>query len=72
MYKPGPVIVIKWLCKQHTGWCILSRTTAIPHMVHLGDEAVYYLHVILLTQNILTRTTEAMSMNKLREMCDTI
>ncbi len=39
-------------------------------MVHLGDAPVYYLHVILLIRNILTRTTEVMSMNKLGKMCD--
>ncbi len=46
----------------HTGWCILSRTTVIPHMVHQGDAPGYYLYVILLIWNILTRTTEIMSM----------
>ncbi len=54
----------------HTGWCILSRTTAIPHMVRQGDAPVYYLHVILLIWNILTHTTEVMDMNKLEKMCD--
>ncbi len=54
----------------HTGWCILSRTTAIPHMVHQGDAPVYYLRVILLIWNILTRTIEVMSMNKRGKMCD--
>ncbi len=49
----------------HTGWCILSCTTAIPHMVRQGDAPGYFLHVILLIWNILTRTTKVMSMNKL-------
>ncbi len=63
----------KILCEYlHTGCCILSRTAAIPHMVRLGDAPVHYLHVILLTWNILTRTTEAVSINKLRKMCDVI
>ncbi len=56
----------------HTGWCILSCTNAIPYMMCLGDAPVYYLHVILLIWNILISTTEAMSMNKLRKMCDVI
>ncbi len=51
----------------HTGWCLLSRNTVIPHMVHQGDALVYYLHVILLIQNILTRTTEVMEGEKTRE-----
>ncbi len=55
---------------SHTGWCIVSHTTAIPHMVRLGDAPVYYLLVILLLWNILTRTTEVMSVNKLGKMCD--
>ncbi len=54
----------------YTGRCILSRTTAIAHMVHQGDAPVYYLHVIILIWNILARTTEVMSMNKLGKMCD--
>ncbi len=56
--------------KLHTGWCILSRTTAFPHMVRQGDAPVYYLHVILPIWNILTRTTEVMIMNKLGKVCD--
>ncbi len=54
----------------YTGWCILSRTTAIPHMVRLEDASVYCLHVILLIWNILTRTAEVMSVNKLGKICD--
>ncbi len=27
---------------SHTGWCILSNTTAIPHMVRQGDALMYY------------------------------
>ncbi len=54
----------------YTGWCILSCTTAVSHLVCQGDAPVYYLHVILLTWNILTSTTEVMSMNKLERMCD--
>ncbi len=52
--------------------CILSCTTAIPHIVHQGDAAAYYLHVILPIWNILTRVTEVMSMNELGKMCDVI
>ncbi len=54
----------------HTGWCILSRTTGIPHMVRQGDAPGYYPSVILLIWNILTRTTEVMCVNKLGRMCD--
>ncbi len=54
----------------YTGWCISSRTTAFPHMARQGDEPWYYLHVMLLIWNILTRTTEVMSMNKLGKICD--
>ncbi len=50
--------------------CILSRTTAIPHMVRQGDAPMYYPSVILLIWNILTRTIEVMSVNKLGRMCD--
>ncbi len=49
---------------------ILSRTTAIPCMVRQGDALVYYLLVILLLWNILTHTTEVMSVNKLGKMCE--
>ncbi len=53
------VILFVWtvICvfKAYTGWCILSRTTAIPHMVHQRDTPVYYLRVILMIWNILTR-----------------
>ncbi len=55
---------------KHTGWYILSSTTAIPHMVRQGDALVYYLCVFLLTWNILTHTNKVMSMNKLGKMCD--
>ncbi len=48
-------------------WCILSRTTVIPHMVHQGDAPVYYLHVILLIWTILTRPTEVMEHGQARE-----
>ncbi len=57
-------------CSENTEWCILSRTTAIPHMVRLGDAPVYYLHVIFLIWNILTRITEVMSMNNVAKMCN--
>ncbi len=45
----------------HTGWCILSRTTAIPHMVRLEDALIYYLHVIYSYGTFLTHTTEVIS-----------
>ncbi len=46
---------VLWLFPTlYTGWGILSRTTAIPHIVHQGDTPVYYLHVILMIWNILT------------------
>ncbi len=76
------VTILRWVFKllkrfseskshfRHTGWCILSRTSAISHTVHRGDAPVYYLRVILLIWNILTRITEVMSVNKLRKMCD--
>ncbi len=54
----------------HTGWCILSRTTAVPHMVCQGDAPMYYASVIVLIWNILTLTIEVMSVNKLGRMCD--
>ncbi len=38
--------------------------------MHQGDAPVYYLHVILLIWNILTRTTEVVSLDKLGKMCD--
>ncbi len=56
----------------YTGWCILSRTIAIPHMVRQGDVLVYYLHITLLLWNILTRTTEVISVNELGKMCEEI
>ncbi len=60
-----------WSCLMiHTGWCIFSRTTSVPHMVHLGNAPVYYLHVILLIWNISTRTIEVMCMNKPGKMYD--
>ncbi len=54
----------------YTGWCILSRNAAIPHMVCLGYTPLYYLHVILLTCNILRHTSEIICTNKLGKMCD--
>ncbi len=56
----------------YTRWCILSRTSAIPHMVCQENAAVYYPSVILQIWNILTRTTEVMCVNKLGRMCDLI
>ncbi len=53
--------------RVYTGWCILSHATAIPHMVHQRDAPVYYLHVILLIWNILTRTAEVMEHEQCRE-----
>ncbi len=55
---------------SHTGCCILSYTTAIPHLVRQGDAPVYYPSVILLIWNILTYITEVMSANNLGRMCD--
>ncbi len=52
----------------YTGWCILSRITAFPHMVRQGVAPGYYLHVILLIWNILTRTTKIMSMQAWENM----
>ncbi len=51
---------ISYQSKFPTEWCILSRTTAFPHMMRQGDAPIYYLCVILLIWNILTRTTEVM------------
>ncbi len=60
-------------CPLYTGWYILSHTIAILHiMVRQGDAPAYYLRVILLIRNILTRITEVMSVNKLGKMCDVI
>ncbi len=55
------------LPEAHTGRCIISRTTANPHMVPQEDAPVYYLHVILLIRNILTRTTEVMELEQTME-----
>ncbi len=35
-----------------------------------GNAPVYYVRVLLLLRNILTRTTKVMSVNKLGKMCD--
>ncbi len=62
--------VVRENVEVYTVWYILSRTSEIPHMVRLGDAPVYYLHVILLIWNILTRTIELISINKLGKICD--
>ncbi len=54
----------------HIVWCILYRTTAIPHMVHQGDALAHYVHVILLIWNISTCTTEVMCVNKVGKIHD--
>ncbi len=59
-----------WAARSPSGWCILSRTTAIPHMVHQEYAPVYYPCVILLILNILTPATEVMSVIKLGKRCD--
>ncbi len=53
----------------YTGWCILNRTTAVPHIVRQGDEPVYYLCVILLIWIILTRTTEVIGCEQTTGKC---
>ncbi len=54
---------------KHTGWCISSRTTAIPYMVRQGNAPVYYLCVLLLIWNILARTTEVMECEQTMGKC---
>ncbi len=68
-FKTGACIVHSY---TYTGCCILSSAIAISHTVRQGDAPVYYLHDILLIWNILTRTTEVTSVNKLGEMCDVV
>ncbi len=63
-------ILRRYIHTTYTGWCILSRTTAIPHMVRQADAPEYFLRVILLIWNILTRITKVTSMNKLGKICD--
>ncbi len=50
----------------HTGGVL----EVIAHTMHHGDASVYYPHVIFLIRNLLTHTTDVMSVSKLGKMCD--
>ncbi len=48
-------------------WTKNYMAMQFPTVVHQWDAPVYYLHVILLIWNILTRTTEVMDCEQIRE-----
>ncbi len=56
----------------YTMWCMLSHTTAIPHMVCQENASAYCVHIVLLIWNNLTRNTEVTRVNELGKVCDVI